>query len=168
MRRGRVSRRDRRRNKRARRSVDPSSRERSRENLANRKRSNALSRGGCRSARRRTDRVLRDRETKGARTRRRGDREGVMGTVVVFETRYMYIVETPRAERWTMMSAVRRGGRKNCGGARRPVRGSSWKSQVKKKKKRTYTRTVKAVEKKKEVTSGERNRPSVEKQKKKK
>lgn len=30
------------------------------------------------------------------------------------------IVETPRAEKWTMMSAVRRGGRKNCGGARRP------------------------------------------------
>lgn len=30
------------------------------------------------------------------------------------------IVETPRAEKWTTMSAVRRGGRKNCGGARRP------------------------------------------------
>lgn len=29
-------------------------------------------------------------------------------------------VETPRAEIWTTMSAVRRGGRKNCGGARRP------------------------------------------------
>lgn len=30
------------------------------------------------------------------------------------------IIETPRAEKWTTMSAVRRGGRKNCGGARRP------------------------------------------------
>jgi len=29
-------------------------------------------------------------------------------------------IETPRAEKWTTMSAVRRGGRKNCGGARRP------------------------------------------------
>lgn len=30
------------------------------------------------------------------------------------------IIETPRADKWTTMSAVRRGGRKNCGGARRP------------------------------------------------